>query len=709
MAEELSYDVTARDRGATRTFGQVSTAMRKLEEHTGKLDDATDRMAGAQLKVRDAMLSVSKAEDGLITARQKLTKVTADSTSTDDDKRRASLAVEAAEVRHAKALRGVRTAGESAAKTARQIASAQRESEAATTKSSRAMRVAQGAAKAFGATARVSGAGAAKAYVGVSKSVLGVRVGVGMATSTMLAGIPIVGGLVAGMGMLTKGVYGAAANLQTLERRAQLVYGKAFPQMLVWGKRVGERAGMTGREVLGMTANFETSFKSMGVGQVQARQYSQQMLVVSAAVAEASAGQIDAAGAAEVVSAAFRGEYDSAQTLGIAISDTTVKAEALRMTNKKSADDLTDLEKAQAAYKLIMAGTTQQQALYAQGAGSLAAKQAQLTAKLGEAKDAVLVGLTPALTSLGNYLVANSDKFVGWAFNGAKAAITFGQTMAMSAADILDAFGDIAIGLGTWLRDTVGAFQLTGRAAGLLTVALGGVLSPKVEGALNSLSAMGRDVGQGMIDAGTKSKAGAAAIRGNVPGAADLARRKLEDMRRAALGLPPARATKVSVPGAAQSTAHLQAVKRAADQIPRVRTVSIQVNQVGSIQRIQREINSVTGKVVSIQVNRVGGAGSITGNATGTPFWGGGRTWVGERGPELVDLPRGSRVYDDARSRAMTTPDSVAPTRRRAVRDDRPRNLGTLTLAWPDGRTMAELLLTEERRGGPIKVSRSAR
>lgn len=40
-------------------------------------------------------------------------------------------------------------------------------------------------------------------------------------------------------------------------------------------------------------------------------------------------------------------------------------------------------------------------------------------------------------------------------------------------------------------------------------------------------------------------------------------------------------------------------------------------------------------------------------NAAGTSFWGGGLTWVGERGPELVDLPTGARVYNAAQSMAM--------------------------------------------------------
>src|SRR3546814_1255657 len=40
-------------------------------------------------------------------------------------------------------------------------------------------------------------------------------------------------------------------------------------------------------------------------------------------------------------------------------------------------------------------------------------------------------------------------------------------------------------------------------------------------------------------------------------------------------------------------------------------------------------------------------------NAKGTPYWKGGMTWVGERGPELVDLPRGSAVYPREKSVAM--------------------------------------------------------
>jgi len=43
----------------------------------------------------------------------------------------------------------------------------------------------------------------------------------------------------------------------------------------------------------------------------------------------------------------------------------------------------------------------------------------------------------------------------------------------------------------------------------------------------------------------------------------------------------------------------------------------------------------------------------LPGNAKGTNHWRGGLTWVGEEGPEIVDLPRGSRVFNSDDSMAM--------------------------------------------------------
>ena len=43
-------------------------------------------------------------------------------------------------------------------------------------------------------------------------------------------------------------------------------------------------------------------------------------------------------------------------------------------------------------------------------------------------------------------------------------------------------------------------------------------------------------------------------------------------------------------------------------------------------------------------------------NAGGTESWRGGLTWVGENGPELVNLPQGSQIMSNQESRQMSGP-----------------------------------------------------
>ncbi len=51
------------------------------------------------------------------------------------------------------------------------------------------------------------------------------------------------------------------------------------------------------------------------------------------------------------------------------------------------------------------------------------------------------------------------------------------------------------------------------------------------------------------------------------------------------------------------------------------------------------------------QVKRV--FSSVGSNARGTNYWRGGLTWVGEEGPELIDLPRGTKIYSNPESIRM--------------------------------------------------------
>ena len=64
----------------------------------------------------------------------------------------------------------------------------------------------------------------------------------------------------------------------------------------------------------------------------------------------------------------------------------------------------------------------------------------------------------------------------------------------------------------------------------------------------------------------------------------------------------------------------------------------------GKSKEVQSTMNSIGGAVS-------GGRTNVGHNARGTQSWRGGATWVGENGPEIVDLPEGTRIYNNNRSR----------------------------------------------------------
>ncbi|HHX82459.1 MAG TPA: hypothetical protein GX696_05695 [Pseudomonadaceae bacterium] len=55
----------------------------------------------------------------------------------------------------------------------------------------------------------------------------------------------------------------------------------------------------------------------------------------------------------------------------------------------------------------------------------------------------------------------------------------------------------------------------------------------------------------------------------------------------------------------------------------------------------------------SLRFDGPGGGFDVGQNALGTNYWRGGLTWVGEQGPELIELPRGSKVYSNQESERM--------------------------------------------------------
>lgn len=77
------------------------------------------------------------------------------------------------------------------------------------------------------------------------------------------------------------------------------------------------------------------------------------------------------------------------------------------------------------------------------------------------------------------------------------------------------------------------------------------------------------------------------------------------------------------------------------------------VEGIGSaIEKVANWISSTGAKISGSGGS--GGSGGVGKNAEGNNNWRGGLTWVGEKGPELVNLPRGSRILPNKESVSLT-------------------------------------------------------
>jgi hypothetical protein len=91
------------------------------------------------------------------------------------------------------------------------------------------------------------------------------------------------------------------------------------------------------------------------------------------------------------------------------------------------------------------------------------------------------------------------------------------------------------------------------------------------------------------------------------------------------------------------------------------------LHQLGLVKQGYKDIYHSAQQSMSVNpfqwINKFGGGA----NAEGTKFWEGGLTLVGEKGPEIVNLPRGSAIYSNADSKAMM------------------RGGGTVSMPWSGG------------------------
>ncbi len=230
-----------------------------------------------------------------------------------------------------------------------------------------------------------------------------------------------------------------ATDTKESMNKVDVVFGQSAGTIKDFAKGAAQNIGLSERAALDATGTFGNMFDQLGFGATLGADMSTSMLTLSADIA--SFHNADITDVIEAQTSAFRGEYDSLQKFIPTINAAAVEQEAMTLSGKKSADQLTDQEKAMGAFNLMLVGSGKASGDFAATMDSqanqerIAAAEAEnLQASLGEK----LLPVTEAVTAAKRKLVeVLANDLIPWV---TEAATTLNDTFGPALTQIKDSF-----------------------------------------------------------------------------------------------------------------------------------------------------------------------------------------------------------------------------------------------------------------------------
>lgn len=203
----------------------------------------------------------------------------------------------------------------------------------------------------------------------------------------------------------------SASNLNETVSKSNTIFAANAAEIMQWSTKSATAFGMSRQAALENAASLGNMFKQLGAGTAVAAQNSKSMVELSADIASFHNVAGGATQVLEAMQAAFRGEYDSLQRYIPTIQAATVEQQALADTGKKSAKELTALEKATAAMTIIIRDAGDATGDFARTSGEAANQERILNAQIEDVKAAIGTGLLPAyrdmLIEINKWITAN--------------------------------------------------------------------------------------------------------------------------------------------------------------------------------------------------------------------------------------------------------------------------------------------------------------
>lgn len=412
------------------------------------------------------------------------------------------------------------------------------------------------------------------------------------------------------VGMATAGV-DSAMKLQDTTAAAGVVFGGSMDKIIAQADGAAKTLGMNKQQVIDAANTFGTYGKAAGLSGDALAGFSTKMTGLAGDMASFKGTSPEQA--IEAIGAALRGETEPIRAYGVLLDDASMRNEALAMgLTKTTTQVLTPQQKVLAAQSLILKQTSDAQGDFARTADSAANSQKAMQAEATNASTKFGTMLLPAFTAV----TQAGTKILSW------------------LSDTPGAMQGVSIALGVmalaWVGMTVAASPWLLIGAAIAAVIAGVILAVKNWGAISSWFS---GVWNGALNA----------VKGWFSGAADW----ISDKWNGLIGWFK------KVPGYIGD-----AIKGVTDFITAPFRQAF--NALASLWN--RSIGGLSFTVPD-WVPGIGGKGITLPNlpmlATGGYIQQGGLAIVGERGPEIVNLPTGSKVNANG-SMLRLHPDDIA-------------------------------------------------
>lgn len=213
-------------------------------------------------------------------------------------------------------------------------------------------------------------------------------------------------GLATTIGYASVKMVNIASDAEEIQSKFNTVFRNLAEQANQWSEDFGSSVGRARQDVKAWMAGLQDTFVPLGFARDRAYELSKSLTTLAVDVASFN-NQADADVIRDFTSALV-GNHETVRKYGIIITENALKLEALKSGWNKSYKSMTELEKVQLRYNMIMAGTTDAQGDAIRTGGSYANQMKRLRANIKDISETLGQSLLPIF----NEIVTATNKWL---------------------------------------------------------------------------------------------------------------------------------------------------------------------------------------------------------------------------------------------------------------------------------------------------------